>query len=171
MAVKRDKQFCSILQYLDKPDITEEKLKSACAETLRRAETNMMACRHQYHPSSRCYRRGTCDGRKAPCVRRSNLERWLGVHTKSKSHLRAYHLAFIAKATTAELRLMKEQATNYEVRHLCGHIECDNPEHLKLGTVNMNEVDKHYHYILDTVREPQVLLEELRRQLPVLDIV
>lgn len=168
MPSKRDKKTLAILSAIQL-GISVPELNKACAEAVKDRTKVILHCRHRLGPeASMCYRRGSPDGKKAPCIRRGKLGVSIGA---GSSHLRAYHLSFLSKATCAEVKLLLEFPDRYEIRHLCGHGHCDNPDHLRLGTVEQNEADKKYHALLDEVPRPEELLQVLRAQLPTLDVL
>jgi len=171
MAESRNKNFISILALLDEPGITAERLRKACKEVLMSRKKIFLDCRHK-KSNSECYYRGTLDKGKAPAIRRTHLLNALKIsNQQSKSHLRAYHLAFLGQVLDGEILQLRNEASKFEIRHLCGHRNCDNPDHLKLGSVSSNEDDKHYHFILDKVQEPKLVLEMFKQQIVDLDVI
>jgi hypothetical protein len=170
MPNQRQKKTLAILCGIKLENNSVEKLNEACTEVLNKRNKTILSCRHQVGPDAlKCYRRGSLDGKKAPCIRRDQLKSMtVGA---GKAHLRAYHLSFLSKATADEVQLLLDSPERYEIRHLCGHSHCDNPQHLKLGTVEQNEGDKSYHAILDKVPRPEELLQAFRAQLPGLDVL
>jgi hypothetical protein len=166
MAESRRKEASAILSFLG-GEVTVDRLKKACADVLSECGTTELMCRHD----KRCYRRGTKDGVKAPCIRRSKMLAKLHIASAAKSHLRAYHLAFFSQASLNDIQSLQSDPSKVEIRHLCGHSECDNPAHLKLGSVLENEQDKHYHFVLDKVKNPEQVLEVLKQNIAGLDVL
>jgi len=157
--------------------ITYQDLQEACRRVLKSRKEKLLPCRHK-KVSKSCKMRGTKDGKKAPCIRRSHLEAELKISSSSdsKSHLRAYHVAWIASAPPDDIEKIHSQPAAYEVRHLCGHGlgqdgGCDEESHLKLGSVLQNEEDKHFHFVLDKCKDPEMVLALLKEQIPDIDIM
>jgi hypothetical protein len=168
----RAKAGHAVLGLLDSQGVSKDALRRACGAVLQSRSRTIIACRHR-GSTSECFYRGTKDGKKAPVLRRSHLEKALNLKnpTGATAHVRAYHLAWISGASDSDLERLKSNSSSVEVRHLCGHGECDNPEHLKLGTVDENENDKHYHFVLDKVADHAAVLAQLQQQIPGLDVV
>lgn len=178
----RSKEHISVFRYVgttraDGSLITYSDLKFACKRVLATRTARLLACRHN-NTESPCIMRGTMDGIKAPCVRRCVLERALGLSTsenlaaKPSSHLRAYHLAWIAAESSSieELELLHSGSSVYEIRHVCGHKDCDEESHLQLGTVRQNEEDKPFHFVLDRCVDPSSMIASFKIQFPDFDL-
>jgi len=163
----RKKASLAVLSFLDR-SVTLENLKIACSKVLSTREKRILKCRH----AGKCFSRGTNDCGKSPAIRRKHLLNALKFPEEEGAHLRAYHISFVAKATLNEVKLLQESPEQYEIRHICGHYECDNEEHLKLGTVDKNEEDKHFHFLLDKSTDADKLMESFRLHVdPNLDVV
>jgi hypothetical protein len=171
MAKSRAKQFSSILSLLD-DSINIDKLQVACRKILSDRQKKEIGCRHKKNlPANRCFTRGTLDKNKSPCLRQSHLLKALGTSSPAEAHLRAYHIAFFSKASVDEIKKLQSDSSNFEIRHTCGHRDCDNPDHLKLGSVLQNERDKNYHFVLDKSNNPEALLKVLKETTPGLDVL
>jgi len=179
--MNRRKSNISLFDYIGEKNsngeiITYQMLKEACAKLIKNRNGKTMTCRHSKHKVP-CQMRGTKDSKKAPCWRRNHLEDILNVKLNSKAHLRAYHISWISEASIEQMEILKNKPSEYEIRHICGHgnLEngdgCDEQTHLQLGTVQQNEEDKHYHFILDKCKDPDQLLIVLKDQVPDLNIL
>lgn len=167
MAESHRKQSSVILSLLGE-EVTVEKLRRACVTVMSQRKKVALECRH----GASCYRRGSPDKGKAPCIRRDLLLDALKIRSSlSKAHLRAYHIAFFSCASDEDISELQSRPSELEIRHLCGHGDCDNPAHLKLGSVLQNEEDKHFHHVLDKANDPAAVLALLRQQIPSLDVL
>jgi len=174
MAQKRRKNCLALLSMLTDPQSRKEveDLTIACREVLSEYSRKEIDCRHNTSKNDVCFFRGTRDKQKAPCIRRDKIfKRLPNYNCSGKAHLRSYHLSFLSKATYEDVQILLTQCEHFEIRHLCGHNECDNPDHLKLGSVLQNERDKHYHFVLDNASCPEKLLQVFKEDQQTLDIL
>lgn len=159
--MKEEKRTFNFLESMFEPESARENLVNFCSDYIsqeRMKNDKKLDCRHK------CFYFGSIDGDKGPGIRKTTLvvSAQSSIQTPSTStKIRCYHLAFFSKFVNdipgLEAALLKI-GEGHVIRHLCGCINCTDPNHLELGTVADSVNDRGIHLLLEAAwnTNPQI---------------